>query len=342
MADPKKALPENVPGDFFVDASCIGCHNCSDLAPEIFGEVDDDFYLVVKRQPASRDEVHKALLALVCCPKGSIGTREKHDIKSVIEEFPLEISQDVYYLGFNSDKSAGAKSFFVADEGGNWMVEAPKFQERTLKWIESRGGLSHIFLSHRDDVAQADLFADYFKAKRIIHQDDLEAQPEAEIVIQGTEPVAFGPHFLVIPTPGHTMGHCVLLHKETHLFTGDMLTSQERFGDPIETWKPELCWWSWEHQTESIGKLINYSFTVMIPSHGRIWRDTEANMKEHLKKCIERCNAEPNTNPYSAHRISYLAFMVEHAKRTGQTQYAIETQVKLDELHKRGAKKENK
>lgn len=302
MADPKKALPENAPGDFFVDSSCIGCHNCSDLAPDIFGEVDDAFYLVVKRQPANEDEVHKTLQALVCCPKGSIGiigsrgTRTRYDIKRIIEEFPLEISKDVYYLGFNSDKSAGAKSFFIASEGGNWMVEAPKFQERTLKWIESRGGLSHIFLSHRDDVAQADLFADYFKAKRIIHRDDLEAQPGAEIVINGLEPVAFGDDFLVIPTPGHTKGHCVLLHKETHLFTGDMLTSKERFGDPIEAWKPELCWWSWERQTESIGKLLNYSFTVMIPSHGRIWRDTSANMKEHLRKCIERCHSETDTN----------------------------------------------
>ncbi|MBX9937995.1 MAG: ferredoxin [Candidatus Obscuribacterales bacterium] len=302
MADPKKALPGNAPGDFFVDSSCIGCHNCSDLAPDIFGEVEDHFYLVVKRQPANEDEIHRTLQALVCCPKGSIGiigsrgTRARYDIKSIIEEFPLEISKDVYYLGFNSDKSAGAKSFFIASEGGNWMVEAPKFQERTLKWIESRGGLSHIFLSHRDDVAQADLFAGYFKAKRIIHQDDLEAQPGAEIVINGLEPVAFGDDFLVIPTPGHTMGHCVLLHKETHLFTGDMLTSKERFGDPIEAWKPELCWWSWERQTESIGKLINYSFTVMIPSHGRIWRDTSANMTEHLRRCVERCHSETDTN----------------------------------------------
>lgn len=332
MANPNKALPENVDGDFFVDSTCIGCHNCSDLAPEVFGEVSDDFYLVVKKQPQTEHELRDALRALVCCPKGSIGTREKHDIKAVIEEFPVQISDGVFYLGFNSDKSAGAKSFFVASKQGNWMVEAPKLQPRTISWIEKQGGLSYIFLSHRDDVAQAREFAQHFDAKRIIHEGDLEAQPDAEIVVRGTEPFPVSDEFLVLPTPGHTIGHCVLLQNSKHLFTGDMLTSRARFNDPIEAWKPEICWWSWDRQTESIAGLIDYDFEVMIPSHGRLLRDSPANMKRHLKQCVERCNAEPDKNPATPYRIKYLTFMVEHAKQTGQSEYSDETKRKLDEL----------
>jgi len=332
MANPKKALPENVPGDFFVDSSCIGCHNCSDLAPSVFGEIPTDFYLTVKKQPQSDEELLHALRALVCCPKGAIGTTQKHDIKSVIEEFPLKISEGVFYFGFNSDKSAGAKSFFVASEQGNWMVEAPKLQPRTIDWIERNGGLSYIFLSHRDDVAQADEFAKHFNAKRIIHEGDLDAQPDAEIVIEGVEPIAITGEFLVIPTPGHTIGHCVLLHKNKHLFTGDMLTSNDRFGESIEAWKPEICWWSWDRQTESIRSLTAYDFEVMIPSHGRLLRDTSENMKLHLAKCADRCDNEPDKNPATAHRIKYLMFMVEHAKNTGQNKYSEDIKKQLDEV----------
>ena len=36
MANPKKRLPENAAGDFFVDTSCINCGNCRELAPTVF------------------------------------------------------------------------------------------------------------------------------------------------------------------------------------------------------------------------------------------------------------------------------------------------------------------
>ena len=33
MANPKKRVPENVPGDFFVDSTCIDCDACRQIAP---------------------------------------------------------------------------------------------------------------------------------------------------------------------------------------------------------------------------------------------------------------------------------------------------------------------
>ena len=32
MANPKKRVPENVPGDFFVDSTCIDCDACRQIA----------------------------------------------------------------------------------------------------------------------------------------------------------------------------------------------------------------------------------------------------------------------------------------------------------------------
>jgi hypothetical protein len=41
MASLQQRLPENVPGDFFVDSTCIDCDTCSQLAPHIFRDHGD-------------------------------------------------------------------------------------------------------------------------------------------------------------------------------------------------------------------------------------------------------------------------------------------------------------
>ena len=41
MADPNKRLDSNVPGNFYVDATCINCDTCRQLAPLSFEEVGD-------------------------------------------------------------------------------------------------------------------------------------------------------------------------------------------------------------------------------------------------------------------------------------------------------------
>jgi len=41
MADSKKRLDSNVPGNFFVDATCINCDTCRQLAPRSFEEVGE-------------------------------------------------------------------------------------------------------------------------------------------------------------------------------------------------------------------------------------------------------------------------------------------------------------
>ncbi len=43
------------------------------------------------------------------------------------------------------------------------------------------GGVRTIFLTHRDDVADAHLYAKHFGAERIIHRQDAGAQKDAEI-----------------------------------------------------------------------------------------------------------------------------------------------------------------
>ncbi len=287
MADLRKKLDGNIDGLFFVDDTCIDCDTCRQLAPEVFTDIGD--YSVVYHQPTSQTDIRVATQSLLACPTGSIGTVEKIDTHSVMDDFPLSIDDDIYYNGFTSKHSFGASSYFIKHPEGNWMIDSPKYMPHLVKKFEEMGGMSHIFLSHQDDVADAHRYAGYFGAKRIIHRSELRAQPDAEIPIDGEDPVSFGHDFLVIPTPGHTRGHCVLLYKDHYLFTGDHLW-WSRNKKTLNASR-SVCWYSWTEQTKSMEKLAAYDFDWVIPGHGERVHLRSQDMQKDLLKLIERMHS---------------------------------------------------
>src|SRR5882672_3783763 len=212
MANVKKRVPENVPGDFFVDSTCIDCDACRQIAPAVFGEAAATSF--VKAQPVSSADRRHALQALLACPTGSIGCLGDHDVKAVMKDFPLVIEEPVFYCGYNSPKSYGGNSYFIRHAAGNWLIDSPKFVTPLVQQLEALGGIAHIFLTHRDDVADAQRYAEHFASRRIIHREELPSQPGAEFVLGGEGSWELAPGVLAIPTPGHTKGHCVLLYQE--------------------------------------------------------------------------------------------------------------------------------
>src|SRR5262245_46368145 len=165
MANPKKRVAENVPGDFFVDSTCIDCDACRQTAPAVFGEARGTSF--VHTQPVSSDDRRQAIRALLSCPTGSIGCLGDDDVKAVMKDFPLVIEEPVFYCGFNSPKSYGGNSYFVRHAGGNWLIDSPKFVPPLVERLEALGGIAHIFLSHSDDVADAERYAAHFGGRRI-------------------------------------------------------------------------------------------------------------------------------------------------------------------------------
>jgi glyoxylase-like metal-dependent hydrolase (beta-lactamase superfamily II)/ferredoxin len=265
MANPKKRVPENVAGDFFVDSTCIDCDACRQIAPAVFGEAAETSF--VKAQPASSTDRRQALQALLACPTGSIGCLGGDDVKAVMRDFPLLIEEPVYYCGYNSPKSYGGNSYFIRHPAGNGLIDSPKFVTPLVKQIEALGGIAHIFLTHRDDVADAERYAEHFQSRRIIHRDELSSQPDAEVVLDGAGPWELAPGFLAIPTPGHTKGHCVLLFEDRFLFTGDHL-DWDRDEQRLAA-SEDYCWYSWPQQAESMRRLADYPFEWVLPGHGQ-------------------------------------------------------------------------
>src|SRR3954467_9360423 len=144
-------------------------------------------------------ERRQALQALLSCPTGSIGCQGADDVKAVMQDFPLPIEGPVFYCGYNSPKSYGGNSYFIRHRDGNWLIDSPKFVTPLVKQLEALGGIAHIFLTHRDDVADAERFAEHFQSRRIIHRDERSSQPDAEFLLEGKDPIDLAPGFLAIP-----------------------------------------------------------------------------------------------------------------------------------------------
>src|SRR5205807_8743508 len=220
MASTALRLSENVPGDFFVDSTCIDCDACRQIAPETFSEDGD--YSIVHQQPRREAETKRALMALVACPTGSIGTVEHHDAHIGIDAFPELLAENIYYCGFNAESSFGAWSYLIVrpdQEGGNVLIDSPRFATQLVKKIEALGGVRTMFLTHKDDVADHRRFAEKFGCRRIMHADDGATSLGIEQVIAGGDPLRIDDDLIAIPVPGHTRGHMVMLYKDRFLFT---------------------------------------------------------------------------------------------------------------------------
>jgi len=285
MANLQQRLPENVPGDFFVDATCIDCDTCSQIAPNVFRDHGEQ--CSVHSQPQTEAETQLAMMALVACPTGSIGTTEKHDAHLGIDAFPSHLEENVYFCGFTSESSFGAWSYLIVrpqHEGGNVLIDSPRFATQLVKRIEKLGGVNLMLLTHRDDVADHELFREKFGCERVMHADDGAARFGVERIVSGEAALEIDRDLLLIPTPGHTRGHVVYLYKNKFLFTGDHLAWSA--ARATLTAFRSVAWYSWPRQIESMEKLAQHDFEWVLPGHGSIHHDTKPNMRYHLASCI--------------------------------------------------------
>ena len=271
-----------MPGEFFVDSTCIDCDLCRQIAPSVFRAEGDNS--VVHHQPENADEALRAEMALVTCPVASIGTAGKRRLDAAIGSFPERIEDDVYFCGFASEDSFGGSSYLIRRPGGNVLVDSPRFTAPLVRRLEEWGGVRWMFLSHIDDVADHQKFRDHFGCDRVMQAED--ARFPVERTIDGTDPVALADGLLVIPTPGHTAGSQCLLHRDRFLFTGDHVW-----------WNPEdgqlgasrrYNWHSWSEQRRSMERLLQHRFEWVLPGHGARHHAPDADMKRLMRDLVAR------------------------------------------------------
>jgi glyoxylase-like metal-dependent hydrolase (beta-lactamase superfamily II) len=228
------------------------------------------------------------LMAVVACPTASIGTTSGRSAREGVRAFPEKIVDNVFFCGFTAETSFGAWSYLIVrpeEDGGNVLVDSPRFTWPLVRRIEAMGGVGRMYLTHRDDIADHAKFSAHFACPRIMHQADGAGRLGIEHVVDGKAPWRIDADLLSIPTPGHTKGHQVLLYGQSVLFTGDHLA-----------WSPtrstltafrDACWYSWTEQVRSMRALLAYRFEWVLPGHGRMHHAPAQEMHAELTRCIE-------------------------------------------------------
>lgn len=289
MAQPALRLEENVPGDFYVDSTCIDCDACRQIAPGVFHDIGAQS--AVFHQPENGDELLAAQKALLACPTSSIGSIAKHDMSAALAAYPELIEDDVYRCGFTSESSFGAFSYLIRTADGNILIDSPRFAGPIVKNIAAMGGARRLLLTHQDDVADHEKFHERFGAERLLHRADVHARTAMiEVQPEGIEPLELEPGLLMIPTPGHTRGHAVFLWRETFLFTGDHLAWSESRGH-LYAFR-SACWYSWSEQIRSMKRLLDYRFEWVLPGHGRPVQLPADEMRRSLELCVQWMRAK--------------------------------------------------
>ena len=227
MADLVHRLPENAPGEFYVDRTCIDCATCRIVAPDVFAATRGDLSYV-HHQPRDEAERRRALMALVACPTASIGSAQRRPAHEGVAAFPEPLADGVYYCGFAAEASFGASSYLIVREGGNVMVDSPRAAGPLMRRVGEMGGLRFLFLTHRDDVADHARWQERFGCERVMHEGDVTAGTlTVERRVAGNDVLPLTDDLVVIPVPGHTRGSAALLYRDRFLFTGDHLMGSE-------------------------------------------------------------------------------------------------------------------
>lgn len=274
---------ENMPANsqtWRVNTRCINCISSRTMAPELIKEHDGRSVFV--RQPVTIEEVDAAWRALAVCPTAAVeapsGLAKPKDL------FPQNLGDGVFRLGFNAKSSYGAHSYFAIADNLRLMIDAPRWSAHLVSWIAGEGGLDHILLTHRDDVADAKRYAEHFGSRVWIHEGDAAVARFATDVMRGSDPPGPSPAVKVLSVPGHTRGSVMYLLNDHTLFTGDSLAwDAER--QSLQVFQ-EMCWYDWGTQLLSLTRLREQTFSRLLAGHGGSVQLTPEHMQVELERLI--------------------------------------------------------
>jgi glyoxylase-like metal-dependent hydrolase (beta-lactamase superfamily II) len=250
------------------------------MAPELIKESQGQSVFV--RQPVTPEEVIAAWRALEVCPTAAV--EAPGGLFRPANLFPQNLGAGVFRLGYNAKSSYGAHSYFALADDLRLMVDAPRWSTRLASWLSSEGGVDHILLTHRDDVADASRYAERFGSRVWIHEADAESAPFATDVMQGADPPGPTASIKVLGVPGHTRGSVMYLLNDHTLFTGDSLA----WDTESQTFRAfrEVCWYDWPTQLRSLAQLRTQTFSRLLAGHGGSVELPPDQMRRELERLV--------------------------------------------------------
>ncbi|GHF30519.1 hypothetical protein GCM10017776_56160 [Streptomyces griseoluteus] len=185
-----------------------------------------------------------------------------------MDPFPLALDDTVYLCGHNSVHTAGANSYLLRrPDGTAMMVDTPRWSTSLVARYEALGPVTDVLLTHRDHAAHGRRYADRFGARLWIHEGDLDAAPDADRVLRGTDPAEIADGVIAFPLPGHTRGSVLYLADERYCFSGDSFYWSRTTSDIEVT--DTVTWYSIGELAASLARTADrLRFEWLLPGHG--------------------------------------------------------------------------
>jgi glyoxylase-like metal-dependent hydrolase (beta-lactamase superfamily II) len=243
---------------------------------------------VVARQPATAEETLEMWRAALACPTRSIGTVSRQHAPEGV--FPWEVTKGVFLCGHNDRRSFGAHSWFVPGTASRpgLLIDSPHFDAELVDAFAAHGGIGHVLLTHQDDVADAEKYAERFGARVWIHQADAGAAPFATDIVESDDEVTVDAGVVLFPVPGHTRGSVLYLVGDEWLFSGDTVAWFHRENE-LGAFRG-ATWYSWDALRSSLTRFAEsgHRFSWICPGHGKWHGATADAMHEELLELIAR------------------------------------------------------
>jgi glyoxylase-like metal-dependent hydrolase (beta-lactamase superfamily II) len=275
---------DNHSPEWRVDQRCTNCDVARQLAPGLVEEVDGRS--VLTRQPRTGAEVEALHAAAYACHTRSIRL-DPAGLNPALDPFPMPLDDTVLLCGHNSTHTAGANSYLLRRPAGNLMIDTPRWSEALATRYEALGPVTDVLLTHYDHAAHGRQYADRFGARLWIHEDDLEAAPDADQVLRGTEPIEVADHVIAHPLPGHTKGSVLYVADDKYCFSGDSLFWSRTIGD-LEV-AESVTWYSISELAASLERIVpGLRFEWLLPGHGDRKRLAADDMARRLRDLVAR------------------------------------------------------
>jgi glyoxylase-like metal-dependent hydrolase (beta-lactamase superfamily II) len=283
-----QAMHENAPHtEWQVHQRCTSCDVARQLAPDLIGMSWTDGRSFVMRQPATEAEQKAMYAAAYACHVRAIQPVAGR-LDRAADPYPMPLDEHVYLCGHNSPQTIGANSYLLRRPAGNlMMVDTPQFSDALAKKYEAVGDVTDVLLTHRDHAAHGCQYAERFGARLWIHEGDLDAAPQADQIMRGTEPIQVADGVIAHPLPGHTEGNVIYVADDTYCFSGDSFYWSRSINDVavFET----VTWLSIRQFAESLRRTVpRLRFEALLPGHGDRVRLPAAEMARRLTDMADR------------------------------------------------------
>ncbi|MGB3651459.1 MAG: MBL fold metallo-hydrolase, partial [Rivularia sp. (in: cyanobacteria)] len=166
---------------------------------------------------------------------------------------PRTILNSITAFPPNRDTLGGTAYFIVRNEG-NILIDCPAWDKNNQDFLESKGGVRWLFISHRGAIGKSAEIQKTFGCEILIQEQEAYLLPGSKVTAI-SEKFTIDSGLQVIWTPGHSPGSSCLYYNSEGgiLFTGrHLVPNREKEPVPLRTSKT----FHWHRQIKSIKTLL--------------------------------------------------------------------------------------